>query len=167
MLKCKLKIYKNRILSLVLLIVVSLACLASCQRSIDCYSLAKTFLEDFGMAGVIYSPKIPEGEVGYVAEDFYILMYSEEDIHSEDFAILLSSRGDCPEEAAFFLALSEWDAISIEQMLKSRIDLIGSLLGRVGDSPANGAFVIRKGRLVAMCATRDNERAKRVIGYQL
>ena len=163
MLKCKQYISKMRIFAFILLLATLAFNLVSCNKNIDCYSLAESFREGFGMEGTIYSPRIPEGDGGYVSEDFYILMYSDENTHAEDYAILLSGRGDLPGEAAFFLAYSEWDAISIEEMLGARLDLIGSLFGKGEGSPAKGGFVLRSGKLVVMCATRDNERARSVV----
>ena len=161
--ECKLYIYKMRIISLILLASVLALTLVSCGRNVDCYSLATEFGEAFGTVGTVFSPRVAETDSGYVSQTFFSVMYSEENIHSEDYAIWLCSRADASGEAAFFLAFSEWDAISIEGMLLSRIDLIGSVFGKGEGSPANGAFVMRSGKLVVMCATGDNERARTVV----
>ena len=160
---CKQKMLFYRVLSIVLLVALLQMLLVSCQDDVDCYRLAESFRDECGTGGVIYSPRIPEGNEGYVADDFFILMYSEENTHAADFAVLISQRGDIPREAAFFLCHSEYDALSVELMLKSRLALIAELFGAGNGSPANGGFVLRSGRVVAMCATDDNGEARGIV----
>ena len=148
----------RRFLYMLTVIGIFLSLGVSCGVMPSARYLAETFREQYGIDAVIFSPGIPEGERGYVREGLFETLYGDHIGSVSDFALILHSDGESVYECAVMLAVSEYDAVILCDVLFERMELIRSVAS--DDTSLDGAFVKRKGRLVVMCAMPDNRRAE-------
>ena len=153
--------FLKRILCLILFFALLIS-FVSCKEKKDALTLMEEFISQYSLSGVVYSPSFGEGEEGYVSDDFFITMYSESSESVSDFAVLLQGDLDSVGECGVFLCYSDYDAILVSSILHRRIDFLKSFSLAIDTSSLASAFVMRKGRVVVMCALSDNELAHSV-----
>lgn len=134
--------------------------ITSCRELPTASALAQGFLDAYGSFGVLFSPEIEEGERGYVRDGFFETLYGDYLGSVSDYALILHSDGEHVSECAVLIAVSQYDAVLLTDAMYTRLDLIRSVAS--DDSSLEGAFVMRGGLLVVMCAVADNTRAEKI-----
>ena len=150
-----------RALALILLI-TSLISTFGCGKKIDALDAMNRFVESYGVGGVVFAPKIAEGERGYVDKDFFETLYGQDESYVEDFAVLLLSGIREVGECAFFKCYSAYDAMIVCDMCRMRIETLKNASGSAGSKFLEDAFIVRSGSFVVMCALSDNDMAKKL-----
>lgn len=139
-----------------------LVCLSGCGREKDAVDLLRTFSASYGTVGVMYSPAIPEGEVGYMGSELYAALYGEDALEPQSYAILLSPSLSEVGECGVFLCGDTYEAARICEMCLDRIALIRSVSYAGQIESGEGAFVRRFGTAVVYGFLDDGERAERI-----
>ena len=142
---------KNNIFSLLILLAFLLN-LTSCAQEHDALDLLSEFVDAYGADGVIYSPKIAEGNAGYITEGLIESVYVFSGDLPENYAIMLSSGTESFSECGVFVCDGGEDLLSVEEMCLERIKL---LCGRDGRG-----FVKISGMTVFYSTMKDRERAE-------
>ncbi len=143
----------RKIIAFILCISLCL-CLTSCEQNPDAYALLGEFAAVYGAQGVIYSPKISEGNDGYVYEGLVEKIYVFSGRFPDNYAILLNSRPDFSSECAIFVCTDVEMLYMVEEMCLERIRI---LCGR-----DECAFVKRSGSIVFYSTMKDREKAERI-----
>ncbi len=138
-------------LSLVLLLLFSLY---SCEQQQDPYLLLDEFVKAYGAEGVIYSPKISEGEAGYIPSGLIEKIYRFYGEFPEDYAILLNSRPEYGGECALFVCEDADMLLSMESVCLERMRLL--------DSKGEHSFLKIKGNLLFYSTMSDKALAQRL-----
>ncbi len=157
------KRYVIKYISLLIITVFLIVALPSCRNVTRTpHELMLEFKKEYKVGGVLYYSSASEGEQGYVYDGFFEALYGDGVGSVSDFALILLSQGDTVGECAVFLAYSEYDAVLISDMCYRRISFLASLGISQNTEFLDGAFVLRRGEYVVMCALEDNEDAKRI-----
>ena len=145
-------------------LIFALLAMTACSRGSHSSALEMmlSFAKEYDLGGVIYSPDIKEGERGYTDENFFNTLYDADSSYVEDYSVLLLSGISDAGECGVFLCYGAYDAIMVSEMCLKRLDLLRSLAGSADTSFTDDAFVIRRGRVVVMCALSDNMLAKHI-----
>ncbi len=140
----------------------SLFQLCSCAQSLSAMTFMQEFCSAYGVSSPVYSPTVREGEAGYVSEGFFLSLYGEEPYAVRDFAIILRSDLDGILECGVFVCYSDYDALTVSDMLERRIELIREVAASSGLEYPNNAFIMRENKCVVMSVLPDSERARRI-----
>ena len=135
-----------------LLVLVFISSLSSCEEQKNAYSLLSEFVIAYGAEGIIYSPQIPEGQDGYITEELVKRIYIFSGKFPDEFAILLNSHPDFGAECAVFICSDEQESSLIMEACTERI----RLLGRGSDV----AFIKRQGMVIFYSTMTDKKRAE-------
>ena len=136
------------------LIITLLFTLVSCGADPDPYSLMSEFLRAYGAEGTIYSPKISEGEAGYIPKGLIEKIYRFSGEFPEDYAIYLNSRPDAGSECGLFICQDADMLSSMEQACLERIRLL--------DRKCERSFVKVKGKTIFYSTMSDRELAEKL-----
>ncbi len=137
-----------------ILFIAALMSFISCGRERDAYEMLSEFISAYGAEGVIYSPKVPEGDDGYIRDGFIEKVYVFSGRFPDNYAIFLNSRPDFSSECGFFICPDAEMLGMVEEMCLERIRLLAQ-----GD---NRAFVRRSGSAVFYSTMQDRERAEKI-----
>ena len=142
--------------TIILILCISLLCplLSSCAKEPDAYTLLHDFVQVYGAEGIIYSPKMEEGEAGYVYDGLMEKIYIFSGDLPTNYAVLLNSRILDPSECAIFVCTDAEMMTMIEKMCLERIRLLS--LG------SDHAFVKRSANICFYSTLPDRARAERV-----
>ena len=143
-----------RLLSLFVVLSLLFTSLCSCGSEPDAYEMLKEFVQVYGAEGVIYSPRIPEGQEGYLVPRLADRIYRFSGQPPENFAVLLNSHTNAFYECGVFVAT---DADSLSSITETCLERVRLLVG-AGD---NG-FVKVSGMTVFYSTMRDRLRAERI-----
>ena len=146
----------KKIFSFLLCIAITLPITSCFGVTPSAHSLLSDFIASFGAVGVIYSPSVPEGDIGYVSEDFFITLYGAPQDSESDYAVFLSSSLDSVYEAGVFVCRDESSALYAEGLCRGRLRLL-SAMGFDGN-----AVVLRRRGVIFYSALPDSERAERI-----
>ena len=145
-----------------LLLTATLLC--SCARqNISCYEVALKTSAELSLDFPIYSPSVKEGERGYCDSDFLFELYGIDSGCVVDFAVILASTLDCFGEIAILACHTEYDAILCESGFRARLRYVITHAGTLDVSSARTAEIFREGRLLMLCAVKDNARVMRLM----
>lgn len=145
----------RKIVFLIITLSLLLSVLTSCTQQRDAYGMLNEFITAYGAEGVIYSPCISEGEVGYVQDGLEEKIFVFSGRFPENYAIFLNSRTDKPSECGIFVCE---DAAMLAMMEEACLERI-KLLGQGGDH----TFVKRRGDVVYYSVMQDKERAEALL----
>ena len=135
-----------------LLVLIFIPSLSSCEEQKNAYSLLSEFVIAYGAEGIIYSPQIPEGQDGYITEELVKRIYIFSGKFPDEFAIFLNSHPDFGAECAVFICSDEQESSLIMEACAERI----RLLGRGSDV----AFIKRQGMVIFYSTMTDKKRAE-------
>ena len=143
----------KRLLSLIIILAfVSLA--VSCHSDRDAYDMVNEFVTVYGAEGVIYSPRISEGENGYVPKGLMEMIYVFSGDFPGNYAVFLNSHHTTPAECGAFVCENADSLAATEEMCLERIKLLSR-----GESHA---FVKVSGMIVFYSTMKNRERAERI-----
>ena len=134
---------------------VILFSLFSCSSEPSAYDMLSDFSELFGFDAVIYSPRVKEGEDGYITKRFFSDVYVFHGAPPENYAVILNSRTEAFSECGVFYSDNAAELNSLEEMCNERIDALGA---------ADRAVVIRAGGFVFYSTLSDTERVSDLWG---
>ena len=143
-----------RLLSLFIILSLLVASLCSCGGEPDAYEMLKEFVYVYGAAGVVYSPRIPEGQEGYLPPELIDRIYRYSGHMPDNFAVLLNSHTDAFYECGVFVCT---DADSLSAITETCFERV-RLLSGAGDN----AFVKVSGMTVFYSVLRDRDRAEKI-----
>lgn len=149
--------------ALVFLLLLSIICMSSCQRSVEAYKLMTELCYAYGIDRVIFSPSVKEGEEGYCPDGFLDSVFGDISESVSDYALLFISDLFSVGECAILVCYSTYDAIAVTEAALMRLELLRTESGGLDISALEGAFVERSGRTVILCALPDNDRARRLV----
>lgn len=144
----------KKVIVLIIVSAVLVSMLSSCTEQRDAYEMLTEFITAYGAKGIIYSPRIGEGEVGYVPDGLVEKIYVFSGRFPENYAIYLNSRADLPSECGIFVCENAAMLSMMEEACLER----ARLLVQGGDY----AFVKRQGSVVYYSVMHDAERAERL-----
>lgn len=139
-----------------------LTLLCACGRECDPVAFLNGFRDGYGIEGVLYSPTIPEGEVGYVDEPFYTRLFGADAPRPMRFAILLSPSLTEWYECGIFVCADGYDAIAVGEMCMDRLALVRSIADMTGAASGQRSCVRRYDTVVVYGFLRDIARAERI-----
>ncbi|MBO5907801.1 MAG: hypothetical protein J6Q85_06600 [Clostridia bacterium] len=113
----------KKILSLVL-VALLLFSLTSCEDEPDAYSMLNQFIALYSAEGVIYSPTVPEGEVGYLRPDAFFSIYVYYGQEPKNYAVFLNSHVDFGSECGVFVTKSDRELAALMEACLERIRLL-------------------------------------------
>lgn len=144
----------KRAISLILLIILLVHTLSSCEAERDAYEIVRDFVSAYGAEGVIYSPRFTEGEEGYIRDDLVRKIYVFSGRFPENYAVFLNSRLDFSSECGAFVSSDAEMLGMIEEMCLERIRLLSE--------GGSHAFVKRSRNLVFYSTMKDRARAEKI-----
>lgn len=152
-------------------LVAALLCLSlfSCSsEEKDAYDILSSLMEKHTdlPAGVVYTPDAREGEEGYLSPVLAEALWGEDAAEGfsmlSDYAIYMSSFA-APYEIGVFCCYSATDARRIEELCRSRADIISVALRQTEFYGLCGNLrIARKGRTVVFLMTSDPDRSVRL-----
>ena len=145
-----------------ILIIVLMMCACSCGEERSAYEIILEFRAEYGELGTVYSLGIPEGETGHCDISMYEAMLGENSDSCKDFATILSANPEKIAECTVLIAYSEYDAMLLSERCFARLDLLASLPIPLDASCLEDAFVIRRGKVVVLCAMPNNALAAKI-----
>lgn len=143
----------KKLLCLVLIIVL-LTSLTSCGESGDPYLLLDEFVKEYGAEGVIFSPKIAEGQPGYVSPGLMEQVYRFSGDFPENYAIFLNSRPDYGSECGVFLCEDADMLLMMQEVCLERMKLL--------DGKGERSFLKIKGKMLFYSTMIDRARAQTI-----
>lgn len=144
----------RRIFAFLILIAISLGTFTSCRKEVNPRESLEKFISAYGAEGVIYSPEIPEGNLGFIPDGLIEKIYLFSGRFPESFAIFLNSRPEYGYECGVFLCD---DADSLEMMEEVCIERTGLL-----DGGGERSLIIRSGNLIFYSTMKDRDRAEKL-----
>ena len=144
----------KKIISTILLIVIFLLSLSSCKRNRDAYEMLNEFVLTYGAEGIIYSPRITEGNDGYIRDGLIDKIYRFHGGFPTNYAIFLNSHPDYSVECGIFVCTDVEMCERVEEMCLERIKLLA-----MGEKHA---FVKRSGTVVFYSTMPDRDRAEKI-----
>lgn len=144
----------RKTIAFILFIAFSFLALYSCERERDAYNMLNEFVTTYGAEGVIYSPKVPEGDDGFIREGLVEKIYVFSGRFPDNYAIFLNSRPDFSSECGLFVCSDAEMLGMVEEMCLERVRLLCQ-----GD---DRAFVKRSGSAVFYSTMQDRERAEKI-----
>ena len=139
---------------LLLLVVFTFTTFASCRREPSAQDLLSKFVDVYGAEGVIYSPKISEGNEGYIPDGLIERIYIFSGNFPDNYAIFLNSRTTDFSECGVFVCDDGESLLSVEEMCLERIKLLCGGEGR--------GFVRISGMTVFYSTMQERERAEKI-----
>ena len=155
----------KRALSLILVLHIAAllaAALSGCGKTPSARELIIEFQRAYGTDHTVYSPDVPEGEAGYIGEEFFSLLYSGAQSYVSDYAVASGSDLFSVSECAIFVCKEEYGAERVCLYLSERIKLLRGAAKLSGIDFPEGAFVKRYGKIAVMCVLADPARAERI-----
>ena len=152
---------KNGLICLLLFAILIGCASCSAKNERSARALMEDFLSIYGAGGILFSPDLPEGEIGYCGEDFFADLFGRTAAGVRDYAVFLLARPDGAGECAVFVCASAYDARGVLELCENRLELIRSLAIGTDVSAARDAFFLRSGNTVVFCALYDNAAARR------
>ena len=143
----------KKIISVIILVIFLLS-LSSCKRNRDAYEMLNEFILTYGAEGIIYSPKVPEGNDGYIRDGLIEKIYRYHGGFLENYAIFLNAHPDYSIECGIFVCCDVEMCERVEEMCLERIKLLAT-----GDKRA---FVKRSGNIVFYSTMPDRDRAEKI-----
>lgn len=128
--------------------------LTACSQNPEADKIMNDFLSAYGADGIVYSPKIAEGNDGYISDGLLNKIYIFDFIFPEDFAIFLNAHTDHASECAVFVCTDANMRSLVEQMCLERVRLVS------GSDPRG--FVSVSGLVVFYSTMSDGARAKEI-----
>lgn len=135
-----------------LLVVAVFLSLSSCGKEVDTFEVLADFISAYGADGVIYSPTVHEGEVGYIPEGLVERIYLFSGEFPENYAIFLNSRPEYGYECGLFVCSDDGGLDMMEEACLERARLL--------DPSGERMFVKRSGNTVFYSTMKDKERAE-------
>ena len=152
----------KRAAALAMIIALLLTMLTGCGKPRSARALLLEFEIAYGIDHTVYSPDVPEGEAGYVSDEFFEIMYMYGESCVTDYAIAQGSDLSSISECAIFICDGEHNAERMRLYLIERLELLSSSAKLSGIDYPEGAFVKRYGSTVVMSVLADNARAERI-----
>ena len=118
------------------------------------------FAEAAGIGKAVLSPSLPEGEEGRIEWATVCRLWGDMGEGVLDFAAVFTSDLHSVGECAAIVCRSPADALTALEAAEKRIEALRRAAPEGEASRLHDAFVIRRGRLVIMCALADNARAR-------
>lgn len=144
----------KKLISTILLLISFSLLFSSCKRNSDAYKMLNEFILTYGAEGIIYSPKVPEGNDGYIRDGLIEKIYRFHGGFPENFAIFLNTHPDYSSECGIFVCSDVEMRYRVEEMCLERIKLLAT-----GDKRA---FVKRSGNIVFYSTMPDRDRAEKI-----
>ncbi len=141
-------------LVLIVLCVSLVMQMSSCSKEIYAEELICEFLYSYSAVGVVYSPRVPEGNDGYVYDGFTEKIYIYEGDFPSNYAIFLNSHADYGAECGVFVCEDEDERARVTDMCEERIEL----LSKGGEN----AFISRAGRVVFYSTMKNRVEAEEI-----
>ena len=134
--------------------------LFSCTEQKSAVSLMEDFVSAYGIRKTVFSSSLKEGEDGFVSEGFLEKLYGDIGESVYEFAVVFTSDLRSLGECSVFVCHTAYDALTVSEAATDRIQMIRKLSVEGDTSSLEDAFVLRKGKVVVMCALDDNGRAR-------
>lgn len=144
----------KKIILLLLVLLVFLNNLTSCQKEPDALDLLSEFVGVYGARGVIYSPKISEGNQGYIPDGLIERIYVFSGDFPENYAVFLNSRTSNFSECGVFVCDDGKSLLDVEEMCYERIKLLCGNDGR--------GFVKISGTTIFYSTMQERDRAEKI-----
>ncbi len=132
-----------------LTVIILLFSLSSCRREENAYELISEFVELYRAEGVIYSPTLPEGSVGYIDDSVFFKIYIYYGDAPKNYAVFLNSHIDTSSECGAFVCLGESERAAVLEACSERIRLLTG-----ADS---GGLIITSSNIVFYSTMSDKE----------
>ena len=144
----------RKIVAIISLLTILCLSLFSCESRRDAYEIIDSFVSAYGAEGIIYSPKINEGDEGYINSDLIRKIYVFSGRFPENYAIFLNNHTDFSSECGAFVC-SDADMLNmVEEMCLERIRLLSG-----GE---DHAFVKRSRDVCFYSTMKDRARAEKI-----
>ena len=140
------------------LAVLSALSLLSCNGAKTAAERLALFRDGYGMAGVLFSPDVPEGDTGWTDGAFLSTLFDGEVPGIADYAVLLPARTGNVEECGLFLCRDGDAVLAVADLCENRL----RLLGKERALPKEQLLVERSGKTVFYGVFSDPARAKRI-----
>lgn len=141
----------RRIVAILLIIALCIS-LFSCTSEVDSLLRLRDFIRAYGASGIIYSPRISEGEEGYIPPGLIERIYVFSGDFPDEYAIFLNSRPEYGYECGLFICS---DADTLDMMEEACLERIGLI-----DGGGERSFVKRTSNSVFYSTMKDKERAE-------
>ena len=143
----------KKIISILIIFAIILS-LSSCGKKQDPYAMMDEFIRVYGAEGIIYSPKIREGEVGYISDGLIERAFRLSGGLPDSYAVFLNSHPHLGSECGAFLCE---DADMLSCMEEACLERIGLL-----DPGRERSFIKISGRLIFYSTMEDMSLAKKI-----
>jgi len=128
--------------------------LFSCKREESAYDMLSEFISVYGAEGVIYAPRISEGNEGYISAGLIEKIFIYSGRLPDNYAVFLNSRTADFAECGIFVCDDTDSLLNIEEMCRERVKLLTGG-GKYG-------FVKLSGMTVFYSCLQDRERAEKI-----
>ena len=149
------------IIALICLISLIITSLHSCEKERSAEEIMLEFKASYGIGCAMYSSD-EGGEGIYDGGEIFLAMLGGGAECVGSYLMLLVSGLEYSGECAVFVCFSRYDAMLISERGSARIGMLRSSSAVGVPTFASDGFVMRRGKVVIMCALSDNERAKRI-----
>ena len=132
----------KRISMLIVLCLIVLS-VTSCDARYDStYGVVRSFLDEYGGGGNIYTSLAHEGDDGYITSEMCKVMFTRADCLPDDYSLLLLSRLDSVFELGVFLCSSGDEQLTIRDICLERLELLESMARGEGQVMIKNNLVI-------------------------